>query len=81
MFKMTLPWVSALKSRIKPSWVANFALGDLPGGPSKEKQGENKGWYHNCSNDSEIRQACPSQSECSNATSCLTSRGFSSSLF
>lgn len=39
MFKMTLPWVSALKSRIKPSWVANSALGDLPGGALQGEAG------------------------------------------
>lgn len=31
-FKMTLPWVSALKPRINSFWIANSALGDLPEG-------------------------------------------------
>jgi len=32
MFKMALPWVFALKSRINSFWIANATLGDLPDG-------------------------------------------------
>lgn len=47
----------------------------------KEKQGEDKRTYHDCSTDSEIRQAYPNQSGCSNTTSCLTSQGFCCSVY